>query len=798
MANVPLTEDFTSTGWSRYSIPSPFTTANSLGRQPNVIYPWGLGTLDHVDLRSFAPSSAGIPENWVATPSSAFTSFSVGYNASINNWPMMKVSYVGSSNLTLVSVSDPVDLTAIGEDAILQVALPNFPASFSGSTSYLELSSDGFNQEICSLTWSSAVTVPTVSTSTMMAFSYDQLTGIDLTSVNGVRIRIDGAATGSYTFAALRLVGPGWVQPSVDFDTWNGILRQSISLIGTNDEPVPANQSIPPVWFSASTGGTDDPQPINGTFGILFNTGANSGTDSFGLNMRAVGGTDTSQLLLQGLTQAQLNGPQPGLISTAEIPRTMGDLEGLTMGEMSQSMLNLDAVAENVSTTWLSLLVQWGNSPVITVGNSLGVDNYSWTGDQLPTFSNSTTYLAILKLIDNQVRVQIFNVDQIKLSVAPGATPIFDSGIISDSYQFIRRPGRIGWQASFTDGNSYIISMCPMSLNFAEYQSTPLNSNTPVAGARLYAQASSNLQLWQNFSSLPISGGPVVSQDTNRTITGSSTKVYLDNPSAGQGVISNVLSPDALSGITDMANTVINLSVWLPSASQGRLSMYLLGDHGYQAPLNVPNIIPDQWQPITFNAPPNLQSGNYQLVIVYEGSSTAAFWIDAVSVEQRVVTWSARANMNDPWTSFNDVINTDSGGVVFSHKGTQLQIRAQAHRQDAAIMSAPKIIPIYAQLGKPLWPEDTDAFTDPYAGGLSAAFSHSTGGSRIYTLTATSPENYITNYIWSISDGTVLNGSSTAHQFPLAAPSNTDYNVTLSVIDVYGNQTSTTQILTIP
>lgn len=100
----------------------------------------------------------------------------------------------------------------------------------------------------------------------------------------------------------------------------------------------------------------------------------------------------------------------------------------------------------------------------------------------------------------------------ISVSSAPPST-FFDTGIINDSYQFIRRPGRIGWQATFNDGDASLRSIRPESLVFAEYQSSVMASNTPVQAARLYAQFTPNTQMWQFFTALSSDGveGPIIS-----------------------------------------------------------------------------------------------------------------------------------------------------------------------------------------------------------------------------------------------------------------------------------------------
>ena len=191
---------------------------------------------------------------------------------------------------------------------------------------------------------------------------------------------------------------------------------------------------------------------------------------------------------------------------------------------------------------------------------------------------------------------------------------------------------------------------------------------------------------------------PVIVPPTPPSAAGSTSTIY-----------------DALNGIVDFAHSEIHLSVWFPSAAQNAgasLSMYLLSQDGDIVPLAVPVIGSDHWHDLVLFPPSDLQSGHYQFGITYVGNVSATFWVDAISIFERAVTWSARANQGDNWTDFQDVINSDTSGVTFANRGTQLQLRAQSHQQAGSIFSAPQIIPVYAELGRSVYPEDI--VVDPF------------------------------------------------------------------------------------
>ena len=794
VVNIPLTETFQSPNWGRYGTAASFTSSSVMGRESTASYPWSLSTLNHLDVRTFnVGNSLDTPENW-----NTVSGVTLGPDSTFNNWRALKASLTSGTAVTLTSIAEPLDLTAVGDPTTtyLQSALNNYALLNLGS-SYIALSSDEGQ------TWSQQTLTSLLETGTGIVhglLSLFETANLDLTAVNGVRIHLVPTSTGTFTMIGLRVVDPNYKPSTVMFDTWNGILRQDIPFDGNIAENPPAvNQQLPIIYYAADTGGTDDPQPIDATFSVFFNTGSNVGTNLFQFNMRQVGGTDTSSLLLDGQTQLSLAGPQPGLVQVAEIPRTMADFQGQPLSVLQgQSMLDLDATALAVTNSYTVFQIVWGTNQLITVADSVSLLGgqylpYVWN---YPGLSPYTAYQAVCTLEENSIRVQIYNVNQITLAQS---SLLFDSGAISDSYQFPRRPGRIGWSASFTDGEAHLISIRPERTLFAEYQSTPLNSRTPVKGVQVYANYSPDIELWNDFTaSSADNANPIVSLDSKRSITGSATKVYINQAVAGQGVISNVLSQDDISGITEWAEVEIKFSVWVPSAAAQTetttLQVNLVSDTGWSVPLGFPNIQYNTWQPISF-AGPDIPSGLYQLQIIYPGVTSMTFWVDAVSVTQRTLSWGARANQSDPWVPFNGLTSDNAAGILIN-RGTQLQIRAQAKRQDAAILSKPKIKPTFAQLGKAVWPEDISAAPDPNATALTASFSYAHVSGRTYSFTYAS-QPYVTQWIWQLSDGTIMTGPNVSHTFSALAPSGTYYQVTLTTVDAFGTRATNTETISV-
>jgi hypothetical protein len=237
--------------------------------------------------------------------------------------------------------------------------------------------------------------------------------------------------------------------------------------------------------------------------------------------------------------------------------------------------------------------------------------------------------------------------------------------------------------------------------------------------------------------------------------------------STSAGVISNALSADDYTGLTDFDQLSISFDLWMPSALANAntngiydiLIPMLISDTGYIVPLMMPQLQYDHWQHVNLTMPTGtLASGIYQLQVAYQGSATGQFWIDNVIVKERAVAWAARSVIDDPWNSnfapwtpFADNLNDDSAGVRFYPQGKQLQMQAEARTVNAVVLSAPKLVPAYAQLGRFAWPEDAVALTgNPVANIAATNITGSTytfDGSRSTGVLSTQSIPFIDNYV---------------------------------------------------
>jgi hypothetical protein len=816
-ANLPITETWNRTDWSYFDTYQSLTDGSALGRNAAAGYPFGLNTQAHIDVRNFLEGT------WTASGGTV----SAGYKSALNHMPAAAVTTINGTTILYGSYNTPIDLTALNDpNALLTLALPSFSSSVTLNQSYLELSSDGFAETLLQLPFSVSTPAPSAGNSSL-TFPYSGLTGdVDLSAVTGVRFVIQATAAATIYLAALRMIGSQWVQTNVDFDNLSGVVRQTMPLNGntsTTSLDIPSNKQMPIVLRSALIPGDDDPRPINAEMSVLFNTGSQTGNNSITIFTRELTTAFITQIDLEGDSQASLTGvAQPTSGVSEYIPRTMADIDNFSMTQLdAMTMLNLDRTPDPVYISCEAFTITFGPQPQVQVTNSANsAGGYIYSG---PTLTNNTTYAAVFNVTDTSARLWIYNVNQTTLAIG---TSIFDTTLIPDSSMFQRHGGRIGFQSFLVDGDAWMGPIRPRGLVFAEYQSDSLRSITPVKGARLYVTSTANNQYFTAWSALSDgTNAPTLAADTTRSTTGSSTSVTITTPSSSepaQGVVSNALSADAITGLTDFDNLGISFDVWFPSAALNNslggpiLACALVSATGYSMPLLLPDITPDHWQHMILqpaNPLVNPQSGIYQLVFYYNSTVAATFWLDNVQVIERAVAWSARSVSDDPWNSnfapwtpFKDFLNSDSDGVRFSPQGNELQLRGQALQQNAAILSSPKLVPVYAQLGRLVWPELLYPNGSPIQYGPSTyptaaitatntGLTYSFSGSTSTGAPSAAPNNFpttLTNYEWEFSDGTFASGMNVVHTFPTTE--SLPLITTLTIRDSWG-QTATTQYI---
>jgi hypothetical protein len=187
----------------------------------------------------------------------------------------------------------------------------------------------------------------------------------------------------------------------------------------------------------------------------------------------------------------------------------------------------------------------------------------------------------------------------------------------------------------------------------------------------------------------------------------------------------------------------------------------------------------------------------YRLLIYSQTALPTTWWIDNASIFTRTVAWEGRAVVENAWASndarwtpFQNVVNRPGGGILFTRRGTDLQVRAKGLAQTATI-SRINFKAKYAELGNFKPSKVTVVNTSPSASFTSAAHGP-THGMR-FTSTSSDPDGRIILTEWNFGDGASGIGDVIDHVFTAAG----SYTVTIVVTDDTGAKTTNTTVVNV-
>ncbi len=577
----------------------------------------------------------------------------------------------------------------------------------------------------------------------------------------------------------------------------------------------------------------DTPQPINTTFGILFNTGSQTKLNQLTLYLRNTSNIPILESTLQGQNVGTLDGYS--LSNSDNLPTSLST--------PSSADFNITADLQ-----WGQLLGHLGYQ--ITLKNSVNPIIYQFNSvysaeilSPNNILDNNKEYLFYISLEDETMQATIYPVNIYEYLDAN----IFTT-TITDSSVFTRTSGSIGLYVNMQDIDANVISMRPYHTVFSAFESHTYNSITPVDGAQIFANTTPPTQLF--FPPLlPLTSSdnvtPTINYDSGRTTTGQSSRITFGLSEATttfQGFKTKPLSPylDNISGITDYYAISASLDVWIESSaltySDNPFVGLLVNEAGYGIPLLLPTIAPNKWIHATVNLLVNpsqtpyvisenintlldeaswtpinalVPSGLYTFVILYTGGNPTTIWIDNVQISQNSVEWYARTTKNDPfvqnlsnWIPFSDTVNSPTDGIRFSQPGNTLQIKAEALHQDSQIYNGYTLIPSYAKLGRIVMNKQTTTTIPTYNGtnGIELIITPIPDTENSFELTCNlhNLPNGIYNIEWSFGNNNfsydqIINTSNLSsitrtYSYILGTPSVSNYYITAHVIDNNGNQ----------
>lgn len=583
-------------------------------------------------------------------------------------------------------------------------------------------------------------------------------------------------------------------------------------------------------WIAANPSGANDPQPIDTILGVTFNSGTQSGWNGFTVFMRGNQDTPVFQNAINNQLESVLNGYS--LYDNSTLPPSI-------QADPAPNAFNVQA-----NLAWGFYGGKQGYQ--ITLSNSIGSIYYQYSsilsGTILatPQLTNSTDYLFLVSLEDDVIQASLYPFNAQGFLNAP----IFSTVKIKDTSVFARLPGHVGIAVNTVDTGALVYSLRPSHTMFAQFESAPLNSLTPVAGAQLYSVTTPPTPLYQPpFVPLTSSDSitPIVTPDTQRTLSGESQRINFGSSTATtqlQGVQSSVLTPygDSVSGITDFSALNASFDIWIESSALANVSTpfmgFLVNSQGYGVPVLLPTIVPNQWNhgsmafmigadqnpvilvennntllsspiPVNYVMP----SGLYTFVLLYRGGTATTVWIDNIDISYTSVAWCGRVSNNDPftentfpWVPFGTTTNSYNNGIRFDKPGSSLKVRAEALQQDSQIYGGYTLVPKYAELGRLVF-DKTPAQIIP-----TATSSAGPGIWVTYTTLATNliqfsceilgQSNSIYSIEWSFGDGTYAFDQwistqpnvQRTHQYNPISPSVGTVYATAQVTDNLGNK----------
>lgn len=724
-----------------------------------------------------------------------WTTGTVATDAARANFKILSLTLIaGTVTTSSVDTTTPVDLlTDFADTDHISIALPSFPlAQVTQASSFIDFTSNPTGNFATGPTASVALSASTValiagnSEFRVNRSAFNQ-NSINLSAITGVRLRIVATGAATLRVAGIRLLKSTWVQGANGVDTRYGRLRKGLARNGDTSQ---AGFTWPILWRATTPQSTHDPKPIDGETAVIFNTGAMVNSNQFTIYYRELTEDFLTQLDIDGLTQAGLDGRQQPDIGTAMYSsRTQTDIEAFSQTQLdADSQFDLERKPDYLSASWINYTFTWSAAAAsVTIQNTESGGGPSAGTYVFPIagLTANTDYIFFSNLEENSAQATLFKLDS---SLRVG-DKVFDSTLITDDGAFPRRKGRFGWFAQFGDGDATIDSITMRKVTYAEYRSLPFASNTPVVGAELFASGSPNIEHFQSFVPGPYNAiDTTVARDAGRSTSGLSYRVDSLGTTPNQGLSTNYFL------ISDLHDTEIQFDLWYPAeAAVAPLIPYLVDRFRRIIPLSMPRVVPDQWQHVRIVPPfgQTIITGTYQFVLFQPTAIASSWWVDSPTVFSRSIVWEGRAVVEDPWQSndarwvpFRNVLNSDSGGILFARRGSQLQVRAKATQQ-AAHIDRIQFRPKYAELGRFVDATVAAPKVLPTASFTSGVV---TGRTIRFTDTSVDSDGFIVATEWNFGDGTTGIGSVVDHTYVAAAT----YNVTVVTMDNNGNRSSAT------
>ncbi len=679
-------------------------------------------------------------------------------------------------------IVDSIDISSFEADDFITIALPDFPASdLNLDSSYVTFTSHPEGNFGAGPTVSIAFDqseTPLIDGDSEFRFEIGELDGIggiDRSAITGVRFTLDAASGGSdFRVLAIRAISKHWVYAPIDFDTKIQRAYRPVTLDGSATSVYDsAFNPWPNVFRAAAFASEKDPNPIDAKLALTFNPGLQTDENRISLFFRERSLDYQTQLDLDGTLSSELDGhEQPDWGVASYLSRNQLDFDGVEdtvpgsavdpgaiVGTgLLQSDLNgtiqreLERKADPLTAAWIEVRLFWD-------GSNNAIDIYD-AESAVPyyhfdiTLEDNHQYVLFADLEDQGLQLRLYERDANILG-----TLVFDSTLMDDPALFKRRKGRIGWSADLADGRAYIESIDPRYLNFAEYQSAPYTSITPVKGVSLDVGATEDSDLFKGINEGPWGG--TIYDDVERGPESFIIRNTAVQPL--QGIQTNYVYLD------DLKHSRLSFDLYVEqnALDLGSLQAFFWdGDRSLSLPL--PPLRGNVWNTVNIDLrqfADMLLPNYYSIAIVQTVIGLPNDWkIGPMKLIRNNIEWAGRSYtddawdlLNDTWIEFKDTVNKANSGINFTDQSDRFQIRAKALRQNAKIAQI-YTTPKYAELGRVTFDEK------PEVASPSLGFSTSIAGLSV-EFTATGDSSNIIQYIWSFGDGIQEIGSMATHVY---------------------------------
>jgi hypothetical protein len=300
-----------------------------------------------------------------------------------------------------------------------------------------------------------------------------------------------------------------------------------------------------------------------------------------------------------------------------------------------------------------------------------------------PITSNILTqehdYYLVVDLYDNTINASIYEVDGVFLGDL-----IYSTG---DQPVSIVGRGYAGFDFIPYNYDFMIRGISSDSAEFARFESTPFQSQTPVKGATIFTEDSGNVNLAED--DWIVQGDGTLSSGTIGKPVPSDKIDRLGNMWFG-GVES-----DEFIFVDNVDQVSISGDIFPTGQVRGLYRVALVDSNGSVGFIgHIENLIPNQWSHFSIPITTNIIPHNYKVFIHQAGFYSDSFYLDNLSLNHTTIAWSASADGGTTWQEFFNSKDELYTGVNFAAPNTSIKIKATAY-SDSAWIAGYELLPRY-------------------------------------------------------------------------------------------------------